>query len=160
MLSHDEIYSIISVIPDPEIPVITIADLGILRGVEVVGNSCTVTITPTYSGCPAMKMIEDDIKSSLFEKGIVDVKIKLVYSPAWTTDWINPLAKERLNAYGIVPPKPLIEIDLLTGKPEVIMCPLCGSSNTTEIAHYASTACKALFKCLDCKEPFDHFKSH
>lgn len=160
MLTRDEIYSIISVIPDPEIPVITIADLGILRNVEVLGDSCTVTITPTYSGCPAMKVIEDDIKSSLLEKGISDVSVKLVYSPAWTTDWINPAAKERLNSYGIVPPKPLIEIDLLAGKSEVIICPLCSSENTVEIAHHASTACKALFKCLNCKEPFDHFKSH
>jgi ring-1,2-phenylacetyl-CoA epoxidase subunit PaaD len=157
MLSRDELYSVVAQIPDPEIPVISIDDLGILRNVELVYDSCIVTITPTYSGCPAMKVIEDDIRTKLLDVGVSDVQVKLVYSPAWTTDWINPAAKERLNSYGIVPPKPLIEIESLMGKPEVIICPQCSSSNTVEIAHYASTACKALYKC---KEPFDHFKTH
>lgn len=160
MLSRDELYSIVAQIPDPEIPVITIDDLGILRSVEIEHDSCVVTITPTYSGCPAMKVIEDDIKSKLSEVGVSTVRVNITYSPAWTTDWMNPQAKERLHSYGIVPPKPLIEIESLMGKPEEISCPQCGSTDTTEISHYASTACKALFTCNVCKEPFDHFKTH
>ncbi len=155
MVTHtaEDIRTAIADIPDPEIPVISISDLGILRDVTIDGKKCIVTITPTYLGCPAMKLIEDEIKSRISD---MDVEVRMTYSPAWTTDWIDPEAKERLREYGIAPPSNVIEISMN----EVVVCPRCGSVNTREISHYGSTACKALFQCNDCKEPFDHFKPH
>lgn len=159
MLTENQIYNLLSEIPDPEIPVINIVDLGILRNVKFDNDVCVVTITPTYSGCPAMKVIEDDIKAKLKEKGIEKVKVELVYSPAWTTDWINDEAKAKLEKYGIAPPlHSTIDKGVLLGKTKSIKCPQCGSENTEMISQFGSTACKALYKCLDCKEPFDYFK--
>jgi ring-1,2-phenylacetyl-CoA epoxidase subunit PaaD len=159
MLTRENIYDILSEIPDPEIPVINIRELGILRDVVTSGDDCQITITPTYSGCPAMNIIEDDIRKKLLQAGMKNIDIKTVYSPAWTTDWLTPDVKQKFTEYGIVPPKTLIEIDLLGEKPEIIVCPNCGSNHTEEISHYGSTACKSLYRCLNCKEPFDHFKS-
>lgn len=157
--TKEEIFSILSEIPDPEIPVINIIELGILRDVIWDGTVCTVVITPTYSGCPAMKVIEDDIKIKLKEIGINNVKVDLVYSPAWTTDWISDSAKEKLSAYGIAPPdNSSIDKGVLLGKPRNLKCPQCGSTHTEMISQFGSTACKALYRCLDCKEPFDYFK--
>ena len=157
--SIEEIFKILSEIPDPEIPVININELGILREVKWVDDVCTVVITPTYSGCPAMKVIEDDIKIKLKEIGIENVKVELVYSPAWTTDWINDAAKEKLTAYGIAPPDhSSVDKKVLLGKPRELKCPQCWSKNTEMISQFGSTACKALYRCLDCKEPFDYFK--
>jgi ring-1,2-phenylacetyl-CoA epoxidase subunit PaaD len=116
-------------------------------------------ITPTYTGCPAMKLIEDDIKIKLREIGINNIKVELVYSPAWTTDWINDTAKEKLRAYGIAPPEhSSIDKGLLMEKIRELKCPQCKSKNTEMISQFGSTACKALYRCLDCKEPFDYFK--
>ncbi len=153
-LSKEEIYSLLSEIPDPEIPVITIEELGILRKVELTSGGCDVTITPTYSGCPAMQMIEDDIKKILHAKGIGLVNVKMTYSPAWTTDWISSEAKLKLKKYGISPPLP--SLDTIS----FIQCPNCNSFNTEIISEFGSTACKGLYRCNDCKEAFDYFKVH
>lgn len=154
-----EISELLSQIPDPEIPVINIQELGILRDVDWEENTCVITITPTYSGCPAMKVIEDDIISLLKEKGIEKVKIKMVYSPAWTTDWMTDEAREKLRKYGIAPPeKETIDKGVLLGKQKNIACPQCGSKNTIMKSQFGSTACKALYQCKDCLETFDYFK--
>ena len=157
--SKDEIFKLLSEIPDPEIPVINIIELGILREVKFVDEVCVVVITPTYTGCPAMKVIEDDIKIKLKEIGIDKVKVELVLTPAWTTDWISDAAKEKLRAYGIAPPDhSSVDKNVLLGKNRDLKCPQCGSKHTEMISQFGSTACKALYRCLDCKEPFDYFK--
>ncbi len=161
MLSKEEIHSLLSQIPDPEIPVINIQELGVLREVVVSGNEVEVVITPTYSGCPAMKQIEQDVISILKSVGIENGKVKMVYNPAWTTDWISDEAKEKLRLYGIVPPeKTTADKGALMGKEKVLECPRCRSKNTEMISQFGSTACKALFRCRDCKEAFDYFKCH
>ncbi len=157
--SQEQIFKLLSEIPDPEIPVINIIELGILREVKFENELCIVVITPTYTGCPAMKVIEDDIRIKLKEIGIDKVKVELVLSPAWTTDWISDVAKEKLRAYGIAPPDhSSVDKKVLLGKARDLKCPLCGSIHTEMISQFGSTACKALFRCLDCKEPFDYFK--
>lgn len=157
--TREELIKILSEIPDPEIPVINIQELGILRDVELTQDSCIVTITPTYSGCPAMKVIEDDIVSLLRLHGIENVQVKMVYTPAWTTDWINSDAKEKLRKYGIAPPEnTTVDKGVLLGKKKQPACPQCHSINTEMISQFGSTACKALYRCKDCKEPFDYFK--
>ena len=158
--SSDSIFTLLSEIPDPEIPVISITDLGIIRNINSVDDKLIISITPTYSGCPAMKQIEDDIKIKLKENGFTNVEIKMVYAPAWTTDWINDEAKEKLRKYGIAPPEhSTIDKRVLMGLEErVVKCPKCGSKNTTMISQFGSTACKSLYKCTDCLEPFDYFK--
>lgn len=159
MLSKEKIISILSEIPDPEIPVISIQELGVLRDVVVNGNEVEVIITPTYSGCPAMKQIENDVIALLKKNGIENGKVKMVYDPAWTTDWIPEEAREKLRKYGITPPeKTSMDKGALMGKKKV--CPHCGSENTEMVSQFGSTACKALYKCLDCREPFDYFKCH
>jgi ring-1,2-phenylacetyl-CoA epoxidase subunit PaaD len=158
-INTDQIFNLLSEIPDPEIPVINISELGILREVKWDGDTCVVVITPTYSGCPAMKMIEDDIRIKLKELGIEKIKVELVYSPAWTTDWINEEAREKLRAYGIAPPQHTsVDKGVLLGKPRHLKCPQCKSENVEMISQFGSTACKALYRCNDCKEPFDYFK--
>ncbi len=157
--SQQQIFKLLSEIPDPEIPVINIIELGILREVKFVDEVCVVVITPTYTGCPAMKVIEDDIKIKLKEIGIDKVKVELVLTPAWTTDWISDVAKKKLRAYGIAPPDhSSVDKKVLLGKARDLKCPLCGSIHTEMISQFGSTACKALYRCLDCKEPFDYFK--
>lgn len=157
-------------VTDPEIPVVTIRELGILRDVRVAGDAVEVVITPTYSGCPAMGQIEDDIRMALQDEPVT-VQVKTRLAPAWTTDWITPTARERLRAYGIAPPNTPAAADGRVvqlhrhwsrhlAAADAVPCPRCGSSNTTETSHFGSTACKALFKCLDCLEPFDHFKPY
>jgi ring-1,2-phenylacetyl-CoA epoxidase subunit PaaD len=158
-IKTENIFKLLSSIPDPEIPVINIADLGILRSVEIVDNKVVVKITPTYSGCPAMKMIENEIEKLLKKNGIENAEIKTVYSPAWTTDWLNEDAKERLRKYGIAAPGKLNAINLLSGD-LTVMCPNCGSGNVEMVSQFGSTACKALYKCKECLEPFDLFKCH
>lgn len=157
--SEKEIYDLIAGIPDPEIPVITIEDLGILREVKIEDDKVKVFITPTYSGCPAMKAIENDIADILRKHDINSFEVKTVFSPVWTTDWISDEAKERLRKYGISPPeKSTSDKNILLNKH--VRCPQCNSENTTLISQFGSTACKALYKCNDCLEPFDHFKCH
>jgi ring-1,2-phenylacetyl-CoA epoxidase subunit PaaD len=157
--SEKEIYDLIAGIPDPEIPVITIEDLGILREVKIEDDKVKVFITPTYSGCPAMKAIENDIADILRKNEINSFEVKTVFAPVWTTDWISDEAKEKLRKYGISPPeKSSTDKNILLNKH--VRCPQCNSENTVVISQFGSTACKALYKCQDCLEPFDHFKCH
>lgn len=158
-LNTQDVYNLIAGIPDPEIPVITIKDLGILRDVKLVNDIYVVTITPTYTACPAMGMIEDQIKEILSAHGIDKVKVELTYTPAWTTDWLSQEAKTKLKNYGIAPPNHS-SCTKLFSTAEVVICPQCNSRHTTLISRFGSTACKALYKCEDCKETFDLFKCH
>lgn len=142
-------------IPDPEVPVLTIADLGVLRSVAVEDDRVVVTITPTYSGCPAMHDIEQRIREVLARHG-ADGDVVTTHSPAWTTDWMSAEGRAKLRAYGIAPPRPA-ETAVTIGS-EPVSCPQCRSTNTERISEFGSTACKSLRRCLDCLEPFDHFK--
>ena len=160
-MTTKEVRTLLSQIPDPEIPVISIEELGILRDVNFFNDEFVVTITPTYSGCPAMKAIEQDIVDLLKENGIEKVKVKSIFSPAWTTDWLSEVEKEKLRNYGISPPeKTTADKSVLTGVQKVVKCPRCNSENTELVSQFGSTACKALYKCKDCLEPFDLFKCH
>jgi ring-1,2-phenylacetyl-CoA epoxidase subunit PaaD len=142
---------------DPEVPVLTIADLGILRSVEARNGAVEVAITPTYSGCPAMNVIALDVELALAKAGIGNARVKTVLSPAWTTDWMSEEGKAKLAAYGIAPPRGKAGRRALFGI-ETVPCPHCGSSDTAQIAEFGSTACKALWRCNTCREPFDYFK--
>lgn len=158
----DQIWEYLEQVCDPEIPVLSILDLGIVRAVntDADGNP-EVVITPTYSGCPAMHAIEWDIRATLAEHGFPEVKVRTVLSPAWTTDWMREGAQEKLRAYGIAPPQSGLRIDKLLFGPETpVPCPHCNSSNTRLVSEFGSTACKALYRCVDCLEPFDYFKCH
>ena len=180
-----QIEAILADVPDPEIPVVSIRELGILRDVRLTASGVEVVITPTYSGCPAMEQIKDDVVAALARHQIA-ATVTLQLAPAWTTDWITPAARDKLRAYGIAPPH-TVAPGMVTGKviqftPKTeanyayrtratgqfdaknamisVNCPQCGSANTTETSHFGSTACKALYKCLDCLEPFDYFKPY
>lgn len=142
-------------IPDPEVPVLTIADLGVLRSVEEIAGRISVTITPTYSGCPAMHHIEQSVRDVL-KKAEVDGDVLMVFSPAWTTDWMSAEGREKLRAYGIAPPR--VHEQAISIRSGTVHCPQCSSPNTEVINQFGSTACKSLRRCLDCLEPFDHFK--
>ena len=144
---------------DPEIPVLTIADLGVLRGVEVLDGRVEVTITPTYSGCPAMNMIALEIELALARAGIAGATIRTVLHPAWTTDWMSEDGRRKLRDYGIAPPSPGSGRRALFGQ-DVVACPRCGSERTERLAEFGSTSCKALWRCRSCREPFDYFKCH
>ena len=153
-----DIWAILERISDPEIPVLSVVDLGVVREVNELEEGFEILITPTYSGCPAMSMIETEIKAPLSEIGIPS-KVKLILSPAWTTDWMSEKGKQKLKAYGIAPPeKEDLDINALFGKSHAVECPQCNSKNTVLISQFGSTACKALHKCKDCLEPFDYFK--
>lgn len=158
--TEHEIWEFLKEIPDPEIPVISIAELGVLRKVEIKKSTVIITITPTYSGCPAMKTFEDDIKSVLIRNNILTFKILTIYYPAWTTDWITEEAKEKLKKFGIAPPiKGTADKGILfNSESKSVQCPLCRSDNTLLKSQFGSTACKALYQCKDCLEPFDYFK--
>lgn len=160
MKTEKDILKLLSEIPDPEIPVITIVELGVVRGVELKSDTeILVTITPTYSGCPAMKQMEDDVRTKLQENGFTDITVHMTYSPAWTTDWLSEEAKLKLQKYGIAPPEEsTTDKSFLSGKPKTVTCPRCKSKHTTMISQFGSTACKALYQCKDCLEPFDYFK--
>jgi ring-1,2-phenylacetyl-CoA epoxidase subunit PaaD len=154
---------------DPEIPVVSLRELGILRAVREGPDGLEVVITPTYSGCPAMGQIEDDVKAALASSGLHG-RVVTQLAPAWTTDWMTEAAREKLRAYGIAPPHAcaseksgsanVVQFAARGAKAEVVNCPQCGSANTTETSHFGSTACKALYRCLDCMEPFDYFKPY
>ena len=166
-LSAGQVRAIVAEVLDPEVPVLTIEDLGILRDVLVdEAGHVSVTITPTYSGCPAMDAITADVRSALATNGFDDVDVRLVLSPAWTTDWMSDTGKQKLLAYGIVPPQPRPDRGpRADGNGPVMValslrCPQCGSGDTRELSRFGSTACKSLWVCSSCKEPFDHFKSH
>lgn len=147
---------------DPEIPVISVVDLGIVRNVEIVDQKIIVTITPTYTGCPAMDMIHAQIKMELLAAGFPEVEVKQVLSPAWTTDWMTERGKQRLIAYGIAAPLPRQSVctPARFADEEAIQCPHCQSYQTKRISEFGSTACKSLYKCENCLEPFDYFKCH
>lgn len=154
--TKEEILNILSVIADPEIPVITIQEMGMLRDVIVGPMGYEVIVTPTYTGCPAMGIIEADIKAELHAKGVAPVSVKMVYTPAWTTEWISDEVKKKMKDYGIAPPgKACNHVDI-----ENPHCPLCNSTDTEMISRFGATACKALYKCKSCKEPFEYFKCH
>jgi ring-1,2-phenylacetyl-CoA epoxidase subunit PaaD len=154
--SDARIFAAVGEVADPEVPVLTIADLGVLRGVRHEGDEVVVTITPTYSGCPAMDLIRHEVELTLRALH-VDGRVETVLSPAWTTDWMSEAGKAKLTEYGIAPP---------TGRRAAgpvalsltIRCPLCGSPDTSELSRFGSTSCKSLWRCNSCREPFDHFK--
>jgi ring-1,2-phenylacetyl-CoA epoxidase subunit PaaD len=164
----DQVWAWLDEVADPEIPVISVVDLGIVRAVAWEGDACIVTITPTYSGCPAMAVIAESVEKALHERGIGSVKLVIQLSPAWTTDWMSETGKIALKGYGIAPPAhKVIDTSALGlgikrgGTPALrIACPNCGSHNTQLTSQFGSTPCKALYKCVDCREPFDYFKCH
>jgi ring-1,2-phenylacetyl-CoA epoxidase subunit PaaD len=156
MVTDAAILEAVGEVADPEVPVLTIADLGVLRGVRHEGDEVIVTITPTYSGCPAMDLIRHEVELTLQSLN-VGGRVETVLSPAWTTDWMSDEGKAKLTEYGIAPPP-----SSRANEPVLlrlsIRCPLCGSPNTTELSRFGSTACKSLWRCNECREPFDHFK--
>ena len=147
---------------DPEIPVLALEDLGVLRDVAVSGDEVVVTITPTYSGCPAMDEIRADIRTALSRRGWDRVTVRTELAPAWTTDWMTERGRQKLMEYGIAPPQRRDgPVPVSIGRrPEGPACPHCGSARTEELSRFGSTSCKSLWRCTDCREPFDHFKSH
>jgi ring-1,2-phenylacetyl-CoA epoxidase subunit PaaD len=171
--SPQAVWDALDVLTDPEIPVVTLREMGILRDVRVEGNAVEVVITPTYSGCPAMEQIHDDIVSTVKALG-VDVRVTTQLAPAWTTDWMTPHARDKLRAYGIAPPalcsnaapsangssSIVLQFASKAVARDVVPCPRCNSYDTTETSHFGSTACKSLYKCLSCMEPFDYFKPY
>ncbi|MBL7933048.1 MAG: phenylacetate-CoA oxygenase subunit PaaJ [Bacteroidia bacterium] len=154
----ESIMKLLSEIPDPEIPVITIKELGMLQNVREENGKYIITITPTYTACPAMKMLEQQILETCALHGIKDVRVELTYTPAWTTDWISKEAREKLKNYGIAPPQKKACSAVFSA--DTVQCPRCGSRHTEIISRFGSTACKALYKCTDCHEPFEYFKCH
>jgi len=156
-VSREQVLDWLSEVPDPEIPVLTIADLGIVRGVSI-DDEVTVELTPTYSGCPATEVIEQSVIDVLRKHGVEDVSIRRVLSPPWTTDWISAAGRDKLKEYGIAPPlQGASKRELLHGDRN-IACPRCASLNTAVVSEFGSTACKASYKCSDCLEPFEYFK--
>ena len=161
-MTTEKIYEILETVSDPEIPVLSVLDLGIIRAVnwDESNKEAEIVITPTYSGCPAMDFIEVSIRAALQEQGINPVKITTVLSPAWTTDWLSVSGKAKLKAYGIAPPVGSADKLSLLGEKTAIECPRCGSVNTKLVSQFGSTACKSLYQCKECLEPFDYFKCH
>lgn len=158
----DRIWKILETVSDPEIPVLTVLDLGIVRDVRLdADGQPEIIITPTYSGCPAMNMIAVNIRAVLQEAGYDPVRVTTVLSPAWTTDWLSEAGRRKLKAYGIAPPQGgAVDKSALFAEARDIECPQCGSTHTEMVAQFGSTACKSLYRCLDCLEPFDYFKCH
>lgn len=160
-ISTDAIWQLLGTVPDPEVPVLSVIDLGIVRNVETENDKVIITITPTYSGCPAMDMISMNIRLALLEKGYKAIEIRSILSPAWTTDWMTEAGRQKLKAYGIAPPHAKQQVcDEELFAEEAVQCPHCNSYHTRRISEFGSTACKSLYQCLDCKEPFDYFKCH
>ncbi len=157
-LTTEQVMAWLSAVPDPEIPVLTITDLGIVRGVELDGDSVTVSLAPTYSGCPATEFIERAVVEALEGHGVASVSIDRQLSPAWTTDWISDAGRDKLRGYGIAPPeKGGGKRALLRGN-RAVACPRCGSVSTALVSEFGSTACKAAYRCEECLEPFEYFK--
>lgn len=161
-ITTDEIRKVLETVTDPEIPVLSVLDMGIVRSIGIAGDHVTVTITPTYSGCPAMDVIRMNIRIALMAHGYEQVTVEQVLSPAWTTDWMTEQGKEKLKKYGIAPPNPRQQVchDKLFLPDEAVQCPHCNSYHTHRVSEFGSTACKALYQCDDCREPFDYFKCH
>lgn len=160
--AESRIRNLLQDVTDPEIPVLTIEDLGIIRKINSDGKMAEVIITPTYSGCPAMDMIGMHIRQVLESGGFSPVKVTTVLSPAWTTDWMSEEGKRKLKAYGIAPPNPRQQVCMPDEfrREEAVECPRCGSFHTKMVSEFGSTACKSLYRCEDCLEPFDYFKCH
>lgn len=165
-ISKEQVYEWLTSVTDPEVPVLTVLDLGIVRDVIISQNdknetTVRVIITPTYSGCPAMDVIGINIRMALMSRGISNVKVEMQLSPAWTTDWITETGKQKLQEYGIAPPKrKASQSPLGLFEEDAVECPRCGSQETELVSQFGPTSCKSLYKCLDCKEPFEHFKCH
>ncbi len=163
-------WTVAAAVPDPEIPALTIADLGILRDVHETDGRVSVTLTPTYSGCPAMDAIRQDVELALTAAGYDDVDVRFTLSPAWTTEWMSAEGRRKLQEFGIAPPSGLqtsgtrrtgpVPVVLSLRRPPTVACPRCGSTDTREVSRFASAPCRALYSCRACLEPFDHFKDH
>lgn len=161
MLNEQEIWNLLNEVKDPEVQVLSILDLGMVRSVKTEHNEVRITITPTYSGCPAMDSISMDIRLKLLEHGYRNVQLVQSLSPAWTTDWMSEEGKKKLKAFGIAPPNPKQQFcreEMF--QQEAVACPLCNSYNTASVSQFGSTACKAIYQCKDCRETFDYFKCH
>lgn len=158
-ITKGAVWKLMNEVYDPEIPVLSITDLGIVRDIKIDKNTIEIVITPTYSGCPAMDAISMNIKMALLKNGFKKIKVSSQLSPAWTTDWITEIGKQKLKAYGIAPPVGKY-FDAESLEQLQIECPLCHSVNTKLISQFGSTSCKALYQCNECKEPFDYFKCH
>lgn len=161
MINEQEIWNILEEVKDPEIPVLSVKDMGIIRSVKTSDDTIDITITPTYSGCPAMDVISMDIRLKLIEKGFRNVSVQQQLSPAWTTDWMTEDGKRKLKEFGIAPPNPKQQFckeEMF--QQEAVQCPRCHSYHTELLSQFGSTACKAMYRCLDCKEAFDYFKCH
>jgi ring-1,2-phenylacetyl-CoA epoxidase subunit PaaD len=157
-ITAEDIWAWLADVPDPEVPVVSVVDLGMIRDVTVTQGIAEIAVAPTYSGCPATEVIEKDIASFLRDKGLEDITIRRQLSPPWTTDWITDEGRQKLQAYGIAPPQGSAGKPRLAGSKLPIACPRCLGSNTSLVSEFGSTACKASYKCLDCLEPFEYFK--
>lgn len=156
-----QVLAILENVSDPEIPVLSVIDLGVVRDVLIQDDTIEVVITPTYTGCPAMSVIATNIKFELLAHGFEKVKVTEILSPAWTTDWMTESGKQKLKNYGIAPPQTQARMDkILFQTPPSVSCPQCDSENTELLSEFGSTTCKSLFRCKDCLEPFDYFKCH
>jgi len=161
MVHENDIWKWLEEVKDPEIPVLSVTDLGIVRNVTTDGNRISITITPTYSGCPALDVISMDIRLKMIEKGFKDIHVQQSLSPPWTTDWMTETGKEKLRLFGIAPPNPRQQFcSTEMFAEEAVQCPRCKSFHTELVSQFGSTACKSMYRCLDCKEPFDYFKCH
>jgi len=160
MPTPEEIEELLEAVKDPEIPVISIRELGVLREVTVEDGTVNVTITPTYSGCPALAVMRQEVEEALRHAGIERFTVKQSIAPAWSTDWITESGRSKLLAYGIAPPPHSADIRALKGEAPAVACPQCGSTRTELVSQFGSTPCKALYTCTACKEPFDLFKCH
>nr|WP_277402133.1 1,2-phenylacetyl-CoA epoxidase subunit PaaD [Achromobacter insuavis] len=161
--SIEQVYAWLQEVPDPEIPVLSVVDLGVVRDVAWDGDACVVVITPTYSGCPAMREITEDIRQVLARHGVGEVRVETRLSPAWTTDWMSEKGRAALKDYGIAAPaQQAIDISGISRRNAgpAIECPRCGSRDTRLVSNFGSTSCKALYRCVSCREPFDYFKTH
>lgn len=158
MVTETDIWKWLEQVSDPEVPVLSIVDLGIVRSVQVKDSMVSIVITPTYSGCPAMRVIETNINAHLSEKGCKNVVVTTSLSPAWTTDWLSQSGKRKLKEFGIAPPENEVDKSVLFGKPTVVPCPKCDARDTKMVSQFGSTACKAHYQCNVCLEPFDYFK--
>lgn len=158
LLTENDIWALLEEVKDPEVPAVSVVELGIVRAVRWDGKELSIDVTPTYSGCPATELIEELIIEAMRAAGFRAPKINQVLTPAWTTDWITDAGREKLRAFGIAPPVGSASKLSLKGVDETITCPHCGSHHTERVSEFGSTACKALYRCQDCREPFDYFK--
>ena len=158
MVEATHIWDLLEEVSDPEVPVLSVVDLGVVRDVYIEEEWVHITITPTYSGCPAMKTMEDDIRKKLAENKLEKVVVNTVLSPAWTTDWLSENGRIKLKEYGIAPPENEVDKSVLFSEPTKVPCPKCDSTDTRMISQFGSTACKAHYRCNSCQEPYDYFK--